>query len=81
MVCYVPRTKSKRAATRWEYVELMGGADRSAPTEAKASRQGRRGAGFSYPIVPPWRPVSNEFEKKEWPRGDSNSHVLSNIGS
>jgi hypothetical protein len=47
MVCYVPRTKSKKAATRWEYVELMGGADRSAPTEAKASRQGRRGAGFS----------------------------------
>ena len=38
-----------------------GRADRSAPTEAKASRQGRRGAGFSHRIVPPRRLVSNEF--------------------
>jgi hypothetical protein len=38
-----------------------GRADRSARTGAKASRQGRRGAGFSLLIVPPQAPVSNEF--------------------
>jgi hypothetical protein len=36
-------------------------ADRSAPTEAKASRQGRRGVGCSQLILPRSRPVSNEF--------------------
>ena len=44
------------------------GADRSAPTRAKASRPGRRGAGLSVPILPQWRLVSNEFpyEIRAW---------------
>ncbi len=43
------------------------GADRSAPTQAKASRLGRRGAGLSLLIVPQRRLVSNEFPVDGWP--------------
>jgi hypothetical protein len=44
------------------------GADRSAPTRAKASRLGRRGAGLSPPILSRRRLVSNEFpyEIRTW---------------
>src|SRR5262249_57633887 len=65
----IPRRDS---ASRWR-------ADRSAPTTAKASRQGRRGAGLvASSILTSGPDVSNKFG---WPRGDSNSHVLSDIGS
>src|SRR5262249_22814332 len=65
-----------------------GRADRSAPTEAMASRQGRRGAGFLELIPTPgdresmgrWKAFARS-QLPQWPRGDSNSHVLSDIGS
>jgi hypothetical protein len=51
MVCYVPRTKSKRTTTRWEYVELMGGpTDRLQPRPRRLDRDdaGRGSLSLSY---------------------------------
>ena len=58
------RTTNEASGNTVGIRRMEGGADRSAPTAAKASRQGRRGADYSTSIVTPRPLLSNEFRPR-----------------